>query len=77
MTLDVLAAIKTYPHLMRDFFVAPEQIDMSPDTFSSLFTIQWSETGSNSRAKEEMAVAYWLDLLEDIRGIFDINFAMY
>ena len=52
MTLDVLAVIKTYPHLMRDFFVAPEQIDMSPDTFSSLFTIQWSETGSNSRAKE-------------------------
>ena len=59
MTLDVLAAIKTYPHLMRDFFVAPEQIDMSPDTFSSLFTIQWSETGSNSRAKEAYCGMLW------------------
>ena len=66
-TLSVLVLIKQHPNLFRPLFVFNE-IKVTGDMLFDLFQPKLSPKGSNIHIKEEAAIRYWLDLLQDIQG---------
>ena len=66
-TLNVLVHIKQHPNLFRPLFVFNE-IKVTGDMLFDLFHPKLSPKGSNIHTKEEAAIIYWLDLLQNIQG---------
>ena len=66
-TLNVLVLVKQHPNLFRPLFVFNE-VKVTGDMLIDLFQPKLSPKGSNIRIKEEAAMMYWLDLLQDIQG---------
>ena len=64
-TLSVLDAMKAHPEKLRDLFTKENIAPLDAETVDLLFSIEYAEQGSNARAKQEMAVVFWRDYLQD------------
>lgn len=66
-TLGVLQKIQLHPDAFQSILCySPRKL--TADTMDELFTIRWSETGSNKRSAENKVVAFWRDFLQDVEG---------
>ncbi|XP_046888871.1 uncharacterized protein LOC124475986 [Hypomesus transpacificus] len=63
--LDVLRTVRTYPDILKSLFVGGGK-PLSASEIMNLFSVVYSECGSNKRAVEEVAVGYWRDWLIDV-----------
>lgn len=66
-TLDVLALMRKNPMLMQQAFCATEQ-PLTASRMNELFTVKMDEPGSNNYPRQELAVMYWRDYLQDCDG---------
>lgn len=67
MTLGLLEAVVKRKETFRPLFCSPQQ-PLTADTLEDLFNIRYSVAGSNRRAEENTAVAFWRDYLLDAEG---------
>ena len=70
-TLGILECIKRYPTAFRKLFCHSEK-ELTSDDIDRTFVPQFDAPGSNSRAKQELAVVHWRDYLQDCAGKVDI-----
>ena len=49
--------------------------DLSIDGLKALFTVLFSEKGSNERKAQEQAYVHFLDFLDECSGMFTMNAA--
>ncbi|XDV19497.1 hypothetical protein PO909_024962 [Leuciscus waleckii] len=63
-TLGLLEAVVKRKEAFRPLFCSPQQ-PLTADTLEDLFNIRYSDAGSNRRAEENTAVAFWRDYLLD------------
>ncbi|XP_063762683.1 G2/M phase-specific E3 ubiquitin-protein ligase-like [Eleginops maclovinus] len=66
-TLGVLPKIQQHPEAFRPL-LCYNPPTLTADSLDCLFTINWSEDGSNSRIGENKTVAFWRDFLQDVEG---------
>ncbi|CAM4572632.1 unnamed protein product [Leuciscus chuanchicus] len=66
-TLGLLEAVVKRKEAFRPLFCSPQQ-PLTADTLEDLFNIRYSDAGSNRRAEENTAVAFWRDYLLDAEG---------
>ncbi|KAK5848647.1 hypothetical protein PBY51_006242 [Eleginops maclovinus] len=64
-TLGVLPKIQQHPEAFRPL-LCYNPPTLTADSLDCLFTINWSEDGSNSRIGENKTVAFWRDFLQDV-----------
>ncbi|XP_068744490.1 G2/M phase-specific E3 ubiquitin-protein ligase-like isoform X2 [Montipora capricornis] len=64
-TIGVLDAMQKYPEKFRDLFTNENVRPLDAQCVDLLFTIQFDEQGSNARQKQELAVVFWRDYLQD------------
>ncbi|KXJ19536.1 G2/M phase-specific E3 ubiquitin-protein ligase [Exaiptasia diaphana] len=65
-TLGVLQKLHEFQEEFRDIFVpSKSNSKIDAQTIDSLFVIDYAEMGSNLRSKQEIAVVYWRDYLQD------------
>jgi hypothetical protein len=67
--LGVMDAIEKKPDVMRELFVYSLR-PLDATTFENLFSIQWSEPGSNRNQAEKRTFTHFRDLLQDLEGRF-------
>lgn len=67
--LGVMDAIDKKPDVMRELFVYSLR-PLDATTFENLFSIQWSEPGSNRNQAEKRTLTHFRDLLQDLEGRF-------
>lgn len=65
--LNVLDAVQQHPEAMRAAFVYTAR-PLDATCVEELFTISWSENGSNKFRAEKSAVTHWRDFLQDAEG---------
>ena len=69
-TLGVLDAIQNSPEQFRDVFTKENIRPLDAETVDVLFSTQFEEQGSNERPKQELAMVYWRDYLQDCESEF-------
>ena len=67
--LNVLDAIQQHPQVMRPLF-CHQTTKLTAAALEELFQPQLSDTGSNKRANENVVLAWWLDYLQDVEGLW-------
>ena len=66
-TLGILDCLQKYPIQFSDIFCKrPTPLDAQ--TVDLLFSPRFSEEGSNARSREEQAIVFWRDYLQDAGG---------
>lgn len=66
-TLGVLESMRQHPDQFRDIFCR-QPMSLDAHMVDLLFTPIFSEIGSNIRSKEEQAIVFWRDYLQDCGG---------
>ena len=64
-TLSVLDAMKAHPEQFRDVFTSENIAPLDAQTVDLVFRIDYVEQGSHARQKQEMAIVFWRDYLQD------------
>ena len=64
-TLSVLDAMKAHPEQFRDVFTSENIAPLDAQTVDLVFRIEYAEQGSHARQKQEMAIVFWRDYLQD------------
>ena len=68
-TLGVLDAMQTHPAIFERLMCASETSSVeTAESMKELFTAQLAEDGSNHRTVENLVMAWWWDLLDDIEA---------
>ncbi|XP_046569875.1 G2/M phase-specific E3 ubiquitin-protein ligase-like, partial [Haliotis rubra] len=65
-TLDVLNQMEKYPRTMKGFFTATDRPEVDAVQVDSLFTVIFSEPGSNHFQQELKTQVHWRDFLQDL-----------
>lgn len=65
--MGLLTEIRQNPDVWAKVFTSEETL-LDPSQLESLFSVVWSEQGSNRINAERRIVAYFRDLLQDIEG---------
>jgi len=72
-TMGLLDCIKEHPRQFEEIFCAQEQ-PLDADMVDLLFRIEYAEEGTRAREKQERAVVFWRDYLQDCGGIKYLTF---
>jgi len=64
-TLSVLDALKAYPEQFHDVFTSENIASLHAQTVDLVYQIDYVEQGSHARQKQEMAIVFWRDYLQD------------
>jgi len=72
-TMGLLDCIKEHPRLFEEIFCAQEQ-PLDANMVDLLFRIEYAEEGTRAREKQERAVVFWRDYLQDCGGIKYLTF---
>ena len=65
--LGVLDAMKAHPDVFQHLMCSRSE-SLTAETVEAMFAPQLSTPGSNRRTQENLVYAWWLDMLEDIKG---------
>ena len=64
-TLGVLDVMQANPEQFREVFTKENMRPLDAQTVDVLFSIEFAEQGSNERTKQELAIVYGRDYLQD------------
>lgn len=67
-TMGLLDCIKEHPRQFEEIFCAQEH-PLDANMIDLLFTVDYAEEGTRAREKQERAVVFWRDYLQDCGGI--------
>ena len=64
-TLGVLGAMTEHYEKFKEVFCY-SNVQLNADLFDCLFTINYSDEGSNDRQRESLVLSHWRDYLQDV-----------
>jgi len=67
-TLGVLAALRSYPELLKPLMCCGPVVDLTADSLENLFKPKLSPSGCNERTVENRVYAWFLDYLQTVAG---------
>ena len=70
----MLQELRQHPEVFREAFVEAhgKQEALTAETVEKLFTVNWSEEGSDRFRREKKVISHWADFLQDLGTFFQI-----
>lgn len=77
--LGVLQELRQHPEVFREAFVEAhgKQEALTAETVEKLFTVNWSEEGSDRFRREKKVISHWADFLQDLGTFSKFGISIY